>query len=258
MAVSHEVGYNRHSTPKKQFAFTRAASHLVPSSAAVAAKYGLPCYIIDMTAGPGRDRTGSEGSPLILARLVTDQIEIGRPVILRCAEQFGDSLAALRAEMASCYPGLAVEYYSDQAKALDIPTNSAGFTYWDPTRYKDLDAALLASFGRSHRMMDVLITRSCNATKRMRCAGVPDTLTIFQYLELTGKRKNYIWQYADWDWWSFGFASNWEQRPAGKMGGLYDVTSREARRNYYKLFGENMSQDEQSATVARQGEIRWA
>lgn len=232
----HGVGYNHRSTLRKQFALDGALGHLLGSSVSVARKRGLPCFVCDMTCGPGRDPNGREGSPLILARHLHDWDARGDHIRLLCVDREKTYLDEVRALLPECYPGLEVEYFSDQATAIErIPLGAVGLTYWDPTRYNDLDRTLLARFGRSHQLMDILITRECLAGYRMlRAPHVHDTLTIQEYLALTGKRCNYLMQYADWGWWSFGFADNWTDRPANKLRGFYNLRSPDARQVWAK------------------------
>jgi len=257
MSASEPVGFNPKSTPHKQAALNKLAPHLLGACASVAHHRGVPCVIADMTAGPGLYE-GHEGSPLIFARHMTNLMAAhGYKMRLVCVEQVPERLAALRAVMGMRYSHLPVSYYSSQLEAKNaIQTWSVGLTYWDPTRYNNLNLPLLCAFGKTHDMMDILITRECLATKRMlgweRTAT--STLTIQDYLALTGKKRNYLWQYAKHSWWTFGFADNWETRPQEKMGGLVRVDSVEGQRLYARW---TAFIDQTDDTQSQQGELPW-
>jgi hypothetical protein len=253
MAGSDGHGYNHRSTPYKQLALDSMAGFLLGVAAAKARKDGVRCIIADMTAGPGLDPLGRAGSPLILAKHISNLRNTGFAPVLMCVESDKGHLARLQKIMAEHYPALPVAYFSDQATALgSIPERTVGLTYWDPTKYNNLNKALLMQFGRSHYYMDILITRQCLATKRMRNAGWLDTLTIEEYLELTGKKCNYIRQYAEYGWWTFGFADNWEGRPPEKMGGLLNVKSKEAEKLSGKWSPEGQSIPEPEPAIQEQ------
>lgn len=235
--VKHEpVGYNQRTTPYKQFALDRALGHLLGSSAAVARQRQAPCIVGDMTAGPGHDQSGQPGSPLIIAKHLNNLIERGYHPTLICVEQEEDRLEYLHTLLTSRYPNLPVEYFTSQADALtSIPRNAVGLTYWDPTKYTNLDTGLLTRFGNSHYFMDILITRECLATKRMQnAAHCPGTLTIQEYLALTGKKCNSLLMYAKYNWWTFGFASNWIGRNVRALPEFRDMDSPQAREWYSK------------------------
>lgn len=237
MYKNEEVGYNPKSTPPKQEALDSIAGHLLGACATAATNAETVCVIADMCAGPGYDAAGNEGSPLILARHMNHFITLGYPMHLVCVEARPERLQALRMALATARPRVPVEFYSDQRTALNRISNHAiGLTYWDPTRYNNLDKDLLSAVGRSHRRMDILLTRECLTTRRMLNAPqCIDTLTIEEYLALTGKRCNYVWQYAEHGWWSLGFADNWDKRPKAKMGGLVSVETEEGRRLWNKV-----------------------
>src|SRR5712664_1204832 len=223
MTVINGLGYHKDSTPFKQYALNDALGHLLGAGVSVAKKRSY--VVCDMTAGPGLDPMGQAGSPLILARHISDWTARGHDLRLMCVEREAASLRQLRAVLDERFPALPVLYFADQATALSrIPRDAVGLTYWDTTRYKDLNADLLKSFGRSRYLMDILLTRECLAGYRMqRAAHCPGTLTIQDYLALTGKRFNYVMQYAKHGWWSLGFADNWKDRPAKKLRGFCNV-----------------------------------
>lgn len=259
MAISRGYGYNRRSTPFKQVALNGAMGHLLGSSVAVAKQRNAPCYVCDMTAGPGYDPNGSEGSPLILARHISNIIsKHNYPVTLVCVDWNHAALEHLQSVLAERYPALTVKYFDAQTTALaHIPTRAVGLTYWDTTRYNDLKTELLAAFGRSHRSMDILITRECLAGYRMQkaahCAG---TLTIQDYLALTGKQRFYIMQYAKHGWWSLGFADNWQKRPVDKLGNFINVDSKEGRRICQKWTAD-MEPETPEQPGHKQGGLSW-
>lgn len=255
MTVINGLGWNVRSTPYKQFALNGALGHLLGSSVSVAMKARTPCVVCDMTAGPGSDPHGQEGSPLILARHLDAWRARGHAVKLICVDRKAEYIAQLRARLASQYPDLPVAFFTTQADALaSVPRGAVGLTYWDPTRYNDLDRDLLARFGRSHNRMDILITRECLAGYRMQRADhCPDTLTIQDYLALTGKRCNYIMQYAKHGWWSLGFADNWVDRPAKKLRGFCNVESDEGRALYRKWTAE-ATPDNDGGTAGDEGQ----
>lgn len=260
MAISKGFGYNRRSTPFKQVALNGSLGHLLGSSVAVAKQRKAPCFVCDMTAGPGLDPNGGEGSPLILARHISNVIgKHNYPVTLVCVDWNAETLEQLRALLTERYPELEVQYFADQVAALaQIPTRAVGLTYWDTTRYNDLNAELLTQFGRSHRSMDILITRECLAGYRMqKAAHCPGTLTIQDYLALTGKQCNYIMQYAKHGWWSLGFADNWRKRPVDKLGNFIDVQSREGRKLYAKWTADLEPESADDDTGYGQGGLPW-
>lgn len=228
-------------TRYKQFALNRNAGHMLGSAVAVARRFGVPCFVCDMTTGRGHDNSGAEGSPLILARHIVRLMEMHQyPITPVFVDHDREAIQQLHAVMDSYFPGLAVEYSYDQSEALEsVPNSAYGLTYWDPNGYSQkrdgLDARLLMTFSQSHKYMDVLITRECLAGYRMQCAAhCKDTLTIQDYLALTGKKRNYILPYADYHWWSLGFADNWVDRPASKMHGWVDVQSTEGPKLFAK------------------------
>lgn len=226
------LGWSPKSTPYKQFALDSALGHLLGSSVSVARQRQVPCIVCDMTAGPGCDPHHNDGSPVILARHLDILRMRGHDVRLICVERKADYLAHLRALMGERFPDLTVDYFTAQAVALaTVPRSAVGLTYWDPTRYNDLDRDLLTRFGRSHYYMDILVTRECLAGYRMmRAAHCPGTLAMQDYLALTGKKRNYIMEYTQYHWWALGFADNWETRPTSKMRSFVDVRSDEGQR----------------------------
>lgn len=233
MPVVKAVGFSP-ATQYKQFALNSALGHILGACKEVANKRQVPYVIGDMTAGPGCDPSGLAGSPLIFAEHISGMIERGLNVHLICVEREREHLDTLRGVLSERYSHVPVEYYSDQASALaSVPKNAVGLTYWDPTRYNDLDKVLLSQFGRSHYFMDILITRECLAGYRMqRAAHCAGTLAIQDYLALTGKRCNYIMPYAKHGWWAFGFADNWVERSGKKLKGFVNVESDEGRMLY--------------------------
>lgn len=233
------LGYSRQATPYKQFALDNALGHLLGSSVSVARKEGAPCIVCDMTAGPGTDPQGQDGSPLIIAKHMEVFRAKGADVRLVCVDKNAEHLRQLEPLLHERYPELAVEYFRAQSAALaTIPTGAVGLTYWDPTRYNDLDHDLLSHFGRSHRRMDILITRECLAGYRMmRATHCPGTLAMQDYLALTGKKRNYVLEYTKYHWWALGFADNWETRPIGKMRGFVEVGSKEGQQLCNKWVG---------------------
>ncbi len=78
-------------------------------------------------------------------------------------------------------------------------------------------------------------------------AHCPDTLMIQDYLALTGKKCNYIMQYAEYNWWALGFADNWVDRPAKKLKGFCNVESEEGKKLYRKWTAEGPEESPQSA-----------
>lgn len=231
MPVIDGVGYNKNNTPHKQFALNDALRHIGGACCAASRNRDAPIYFGDMTAGPGMDPVQrQDGSPLIIAKHASYFIQRGYNVKMFCVERDARLLAHLRECMAMRYPDVPVTYFTDQLTALQsVPRNAGGFTYWDPNGYKELDHELLGQFGRSHYYLDILITRECFAGRRMLCAGVPGTLVMQEYLALTGKKCNYIMEFARHGWWSLGFADNWAGRPLNKMGGMCNVESAEGR-----------------------------
>lgn len=227
MPVQDGVGQSIRATPYKQFALDGALGHILGTSVSVAQKRSAPCIVCDMTAGPGLWGNGQDGSPLILARHLDGWRQRGHEVQLICVERNRMLLRHLRTVMQERYPDLSVAYFTKQDDALaTVPKSAVGLTYWDPTRYNDLDRDLLASVGRSHYYMDILVTRECLAGYRMmRAAHCPGTLAMQDYLALTGKKCNYIMEYAKYHWWALGFADNWVTRPARKLRGFCDVRS---------------------------------
>lgn len=264
MSEDDGVGYNPRTTPYKQFALQDIAGHLVGSSIAVAKgdeKHPpVPCYICDMTAGPGIVR-GTDGSPLILAGILSKLIEaFDYPATLICVEREPAMLARLRIAMTVKYPALTVQYFRDQAEALaTVPHNAVGLTYWDPNNYSKpkhgLDADLLAQFGRSHYRMDILMTRQCGAFWRMiHAAHCQNALSPQDYMALTGKRNQYVKMYANWQKWTFCFASNWEGRDVKKLK-MHNVLSREGQR-ILAIWTPGMEVEPDEPSV-QQGEFSW-
>lgn len=265
MPVSDGVGYNPKTTPYKQLALRNIAGHLLGSSIRVAMgddkRPAAPCFICDMTAGPGLVN-GTEGSPLILAGYLSNLVKQFRyPATLICVERNKLHLAHLQAVMANRYPELHINYFRDQAEALSIiPAKAVGLTYWDPNNYsaprKGLDADLLRQFGRSHYRMDILMTRECGAFWRMiNAAHCQDALSPQDYMALTGKRHQYVKMYANWQWWTFCFASNWEGRSIKKLQ-MHNVLSREGQKILARWTPDiEVTPDE---APAQQGALPWA
>jgi len=235
--MPNENGYGHSkATPLKQYALDTTLGHVMGSGVMVAKHHGYTYRILDMTAGPGISATGELGSPLIIAKHIMQWVARGYKITLVCVEWNEATLANLREVMATRFPDLPVKYYTSQAEALaTIPQSAIGLTYWDPTQYNHLDIELLSDFGCTHYRMDILLTRECLAGYRMqKAAHCKGTLTIQDYLALTGKSRNYIMQYAKHGWWSLGFADNWKDRPVQKMKGFVDVNTIEGMRTWSK------------------------
>lgn len=239
MPVRKGVGQSE-STRIKQFVFEKASGHLVGAAVMAARNHARPCVVADMTAGRGYyPQTQLDGSPLILAKHVAffrAHPKVGIGARFLCVEHNRHALAELQRHMSERYPDLPVEYFKDQKAALDtIPSDAYGLTYWDPNGYSSprngLNKELLASFGSTHDHMDILITRACLAGRRVMSAEhcKDNALPIDGYLRLTGKSRFYLLEYATHDWWTFGFASNWEKRPEGKLW-FHPIESEEAQR----------------------------
>lgn len=239
MPVTKGLGYSR-ATPLKQFALDRAAGPIIGKATRVAAKWACPCVILDMTSGPGVDPKGADGSPLVLARHVQYFQDSGMDIRLVCVDRNADHLAVLEPLLCQRYPNLDVRLYNDQRLALDgVKKGSLGLSYWDTTRYSELDAELLAWHGRHHRYLDILFSRECLAGFRQkRAAHTRDNVRLIdEYLKLTGKDNGYVMQYAAWGWWSFGFASNLNDWPKlAKM--FYHIGSPEGEELLAVLAGE--------------------
>lgn len=248
------IGHSR-ATPLKQLALREVLPHLIGSSVAVYVKSiqgprkwggtGWPPYFADMTCGPGIVN-GESGSPLIMAEFIHQELCRGIPVRFVCVDRnpkYTDSTkAAIRDRFPSLLPH--TQFFQNQREAISsIPRSAVGLSYWDPSRYKDLDADLLSYHGRNHSHIDILLTRECLAGLRMDRAGLEPHL-MQDYLRLTGKRRGYLMNYASWGWWSFGFADNWEDRPASKLANFYRVDSLEGRRLAQHLFADRTLENE--------------
>lgn len=118
MTTLEGVGYNRRTTPYKQFALDGTLGHVLGACVSVAKKRGVPCFVGDMTAGPGVDPVGQDGSPLILAKHINALVNRGHQITLVCVDKKKVHLDRLRALMGERYPDLTVEYFPDQAGAL--------------------------------------------------------------------------------------------------------------------------------------------
>lgn len=210
MPVQDGMGYSR-ATPLKQFALQRASGAIIGKAVRVALKWGSPCVVVDMTSGPGMDPKGADGSPLVLARHVQYFRASDYDIRLVCVDRNSGFLDALAPLLRCRFPDLDIPCYNDQEHALrGVPKGALGLSYWDTTRYTELDVELLAWHGRHHRFLDILFSRECLAGFRQkRAAHTRDNVRLIdEYLALTGKENGYVMKYANWGWWSFGFASN--------------------------------------------------
>src|SRR5690348_9083365 len=116
MPVKRGVGFNPHSTPKKQTALDGLAGHLLGSVAAVARQDRVDAVVIDMTCGPGSDDAGRPGSPLILAGHVA-RLRERYSCNLVCVDRISAHLERLQTTMHALYPDLPVRYVTSQHEA---------------------------------------------------------------------------------------------------------------------------------------------
>lgn len=207
MPVEGGIGFGP-GTIYKQFTLDKAAGAILGKATEVAKRYVSPCIVLDMTCGPGIDPKGQDGSPLVLAKHVQFFQDRGCNIRLVCVDRIDSHLDKLEPLLRSRFPKLNFTCMNSQAHALATTRKDAlGLSYWDTTRYKDLDAALLTQHGNHHRWLDILFSRECLAGFRVAKAGL-DVNLIDEYLKLTGKDYGYIIKFANWGWWSMGFASN--------------------------------------------------
>lgn len=105
---------------------------------------GRPIIIVDAFSGPGRFGDGSDGSPLIIAKLIEERLK--PDVGIACI--FSDAHPAHRVELERCLASYIAKRIAEKplsdfpqalTRALQIGKGSTLFFYLDPYGIKDLD-----------------------------------------------------------------------------------------------------------------------
>lgn len=109
---------------------------------------GKPVVVVDCFAGPGRFEDGTDGSPLIIAKVVTQMVEKGKAVSALLIEEKKGLFERLQMNLkpyASCCEVVRDSFEDTAQKIAKLATDHTVFVYIDPYGIKPLHFATLAT-----------------------------------------------------------------------------------------------------------------